>query len=467
MRVPIASLMATLLATSGALADWSNIGGNERTNGLVAAIGPSAATEIWSRTNLPSLISWTPIVEGDRIFVVRQTQAQNPVVGPGDSIVRCLSMSTGASLWNFDCPFTAGDWTTVVYGAKDGRVFVGRGGNGSSVLAPIYCLNAATGAVLWVSAFEIATGSYDGVVFMDDGDPIFTSHLEVRRVDAVTGTTVWATPRSCSVSGSCGPTRDGDAIYVDEVGPSGQVISRFSGSTGQKLYSSPVLPGFLTQNSPLCAPGGLIFYLRTQNNAAVDRFYALRDTGTGIEILWSQPARYEFNARHAITPDGGVTMISPAGNLEVRDQLTGALRHQSAMSVVPSGGFLSSMTIVDQLGRIYHSNGGGGNPGDIRVFDPSLQLQWSLSVPGLNQGGPVITADGSLLVANTSAIRRYWTAPPCAPADLNCDGTVNAADLTILLSAWGPCGKGACPADIDGDGTVGGPDITALLSAWG
>jgi len=466
MKLPMSTLAAAI--ASSAVADWSNLGGNERANGLVAVIGPTAATEIWSRTNLPSLIAWSPFVDGDRIFTVRQTQAQNPVVGPGDSIVRCLSLSTGASLWSFDCPFSTGDWTTVVYGAKNGRVFVGRGGNGSSAFAPIHCLDAATGSVLWVSSFEIATGSYDGVVFMDDGDPVFTSHLELRRVDAETGNTVWTTPRSCSVSGSCGPARDGDAIYVDEVGQGGQVLTRYSGSTGQKLYSSPVMPGFLNQNSPLCAPGGMIFYLRTQNSPTVDRFFALRDTGSAIEILWSQPARYEFNARHAVTPDGGVTMVSPQGRLEVRDQLTGALRFQSSMSVVPAGGFLSSMTSVDQTGRIFHSGGGGGNPADIRVFGPDLQLQWSIpAIAGLNQGGPVLAADGSMLVANTTAIRRYWTAPPCAPADLNCDGSVNAADIAALLSAWGACGKGDCRADIDGDGSVGAADITVLLSAWG
>ena len=48
--------------------------------------------------------------------------------------------------------------------------------------------------------------------------------------------------------------------------------------------------------------------------------------------------------------------------------------------------------------------------------------------------------------------------------DLNGDGTVNGADLTILLAAWG---DGGGPADLNGDGTVNGADLTVLLANWG
>ena len=48
------------------------------------------------------------------------------------------------------------------------------------------------------------------------------------------------------------------------------------------------------------------------------------------------------------------------------------------------------------------------------------------------------------------------------PGDLNGDGTVNAADLSNLLSNWGGAGSG----DINGDGTVDAADLAALLAAW-
>ncbi|MFM7133355.1 MAG: hypothetical protein ACKO0W_03460, partial [Planctomycetota bacterium] len=55
--------------------------------------------------------------------------------------------------------------------------------------------------------------------------------------------------------------------------------------------------------------------------------------------------------------------------------------------------------------------------------------------------------------------------PPAngVPGDLNGDGVVNAADLSILLGAWGTSG----PGDLDGDGVVSASDLAILLASWG
>ena len=60
---------------------------------------------------------------------------------------------------------------------------------------------------------------------------------------------------------------------------------------------------------------------------------------------------------------------------------------------------------------------------------------------------------------------QYWngTLTSCA-GDIDLNGNIDAADLTMLLSMWGTANPAA---DIDGDGIVDAPDLTALLSAWG
>ena len=53
--------------------------------------------------------------------------------------------------------------------------------------------------------------------------------------------------------------------------------------------------------------------------------------------------------------------------------------------------------------------------------------------------------------------------PVTCEGDLNEDGFVDGADLTILLAAWDTNNP---VADLNGDGNVGGADLTILLAAW-
>lgn len=53
----------------------------------------------------------------------------------------------------------------------------------------------------------------------------------------------------------------------------------------------------------------------------------------------------------------------------------------------------------------------------------------------------------------------------CAMADLNETNAVDAADLALLLGAWGP--NPSHPADLNNDGSVNASDLALLLGAWG
>lgn len=132
-------------------------------------------------------------------------------------------------------------------------------------------------------------------------------------------------------------------------------------------------------------------------------------------------------------------------------------------------------------------------PADITV-SPGDRIRWVRTAGNHTvTSGASCTADGTyfdgvLTLASTSftwvvpasaagATIPYFCAPHCIfgmvgsitvhgaanPADLNGDGSVNAADLAILLNAWGAAGG---LGDIDGNGAVDAADISALLSAW-
>lgn len=73
----------------------------------------------------------------------------------------------------------------------------------------------------------------------------------------------------------------------------------------------------------------------------------------------------------------------------------------------------------------------------------------------------VTAACGSERVSNAVQLT---VLPPLCPADLDGSGDVGAADLSMLLAAWGSNGGAA---DLDGNGTVGASDLSQLLVAWG
>ncbi|MFO0829305.1 MAG: dockerin type I repeat-containing protein [Phycisphaerales bacterium] len=100
-----------------------------------------------------------------------------------------------------------------------------------------------------------------------------------------------------------------------------------------------------------------------------------------------------------------------------------------------------------------------GGLGNISTADANFS-------DGLTWGGIVnvyhgLTPTSEYTIVSGSGID--WSGPggPPNPADLNGDGAVNAADLAILLGAWGtPAG------DVNGDGTTDAMDLSILLGAW-
>lgn len=80
----------------------------------------------------------------------------------------------------------------------------------------------------------------------------------------------------------------------------------------------------------------------------------------------------------------------------------------------------------------------------------------------------VIAPDGHLY-AGSAGHGLYRSVVPVVSvctADLDQSGTVNGADLGMLLASWGPVAPGAA-ADINHDGAVDGQDLGVLLGMWG
>jgi outer membrane protein assembly factor BamB len=477
-----AAILGGLQIQSAALADWSNAGGNVSRNGQSPYSGPESATPLWpAGTPIPSaIISYQPIIEGNRVFMVRQN-AFIPNNVPNDSPIVCKDLHTGATLWTVNIPFNSGEWTTWVGGAKNGRVYAARGGNGGSSSGKLHCLDAATGAFLWPTGSQalVNAGSYDGMSFAPNGDPIVAGHTMIWRINQSDGTTMWSVPRLCSVSGNCGPAVFGDAIYVVDAAVGGHVLKRFNINTGAFQYASPLMPGFTIQNSPMVGPDGTIYVARVQNNVNVDFFYSFHDDGAAITENWKVAARWTTSSEFTVGPDGTIYMIAPGNVVSRRDPKTGAEIDASLPIALdaPNGNFTPRMA-SDEQGRIYMSNG-QFNSGRVYCFSADLVELWSVPVPSINIGTPAIGANGILIVAGVGTnVKAYDTPDPVScVADIaplpKGNGAVDVDDLLVVINTWGTCPNCeliVCQADIAPDGgdcEVNVDDLLEVINGWG
>lgn len=410
------AILVGLTRSDAPASDWTNSGGNEGRYGLSSSAGPTSANQIWSGGR-SSLIAWLPVTEGNRVFMVRQPRW--PDQQPDDAFIVAMDVATGGELWAVVLPYHTGDWIPWIAGVKNGKVYASRSGNGASVRAKMYALDAATGAIIWESRDMQDAGAYDGVVFASNGDPIVASFRDIWRFNGADGTTTWHAQRTGSVSGSCGGALFGGAFYVADAAVGGQIIVRYDASTGARLYETPVMAGFTLQNTPMVGPDGTVYLNRAQNNPSVDFYYAFRDDGTQFIEKWRIAGNGGAFSEYGIGPDGTVYLVLPGPKLSRCDPETGAILNQTATL----SGFTATRLAIDAAGKVFFSNC-AFTTGRVYSFDADLTPRWDVAVRNINIGGPSLSGDGTLIVCGTETdVRAYRTSDPADVADLSPAGT--------------------------------------------
>lgn len=449
-----------LLCVAAAVAsgqNWSNAGGNAQRNGMTDELGPDAPTVLWSG-GLTSIIAWQPVIEGRRMYVVRQNGFP-PEPNSNESPIISFDLDTGVELFRINIPFVAGDWTTWIAGVKDGRLYAARSGNGATSIAPLRCYDSTTGDLLWVSDATITSGIADGVVFAPDGDPVVADYQNITRFDAITGDTVWRVGRSCSVTGNCGGALSDTAVFVNDIAAGGHVIKKFDLETGAFLYQSTLMPGFLTQNTPMVGPDGSVYMNRTQNDPVVDFFYAFEDTGSALVERWSVPSNWTVSDELGIGPDGSVYYIAPGAMLTRLDPATGAVVDQ-VDTPLDNDGSLQPRMAIDRDGRVFIINGRFAI-GRLYSFDADLTERWSVPVRNVNIGGPAMGPDGTLVVAGVDNVTAFRT--DRCPADFIVDGVLNFFDVQEFLALFSAADMAA---DFNNDMVLNFFDIQDFLNAF-
>ncbi len=214
------------------------------------------------------------------------------------------------------------------------------------------------------------------------------------------------------------------------------------------------------------------------------------DPGQPFEI-WGVGFRYGFNA-FAFGETGPYVPGDPIGQ---------NIKTAHAASFDGEGMLIDvSTSVVEQFDPVPWAIGtvDGLTPGDVVPQDSTVTFELNVDDPAIREYLQVSLTQGLLPLMVTSLnfvepmagdFPSYYTKENLAvklglangaqlavdviivdepfpePEDLNNDGVVDAADLALLLAAWGDCG--GCPEDLDMDGFVDAADLALLLAAWG
>ena len=145
--------------------------------------------------------------------------------------------------------------------------------------------------------------------------------------------------------------------------------------------------------------------------------------------------------------------------------------HTQVIGLDPDGWTTTQLTGSDEFAWFIYGRLPQGAPGQgpDNPLDQVLIGQYTVANPGADGG-----VFGQMFVfgrhTNAAGVVETFTITGVIPGpDINDDGQVNSADLTLLVKSWGDCpGQPEfCSADFDLDSKVAVPDLLTLLWAWG
>lgn len=309
-----------------------------------------------------------------------------------------------------------------------------------------------------------ASGHGGGIYILDNSSPRITE-CQFHENSAS-----WGGAITCTVS--CHPV-------IEDCGFTGNDVANVGGAVYIRSSSDPTFTNCTFVNN-------LQVGNPTSGGAAVTIYGSGNGGGPCYPVLTA--CRFDRNDAQAY---GGAVHAAYSGNVTLIDcalvnniaGLNGGAVACLGHAKAPTSVLLSGCQIE---GNIALASGGGVDSRTATVAIENCTITQNLSGPATGSGGgcrfelsEASSILDSVICANTpdqvagsfqddggNSIQAEC--PGECIADINDDGIVDGADLTLVLGEWGDCPtEGECPADLTGDGIVDGADLTIVLGAWG
>ena len=290
--------------------------------------------------------------------------------------------------------------------------------------------NDGTGDALYVSGrFAIGDGTVAQQIAKWDGqhwEPIAQlSHLD------------WISPIIVFDDGT-GPALYAAGTFSSIGGVAAANIAKWNGQAWSPLAEGASFVGAVTNlaKKKSCLSGPVLY---AQGNSGLSDNWVSAWNGT----TWSKPAEIGQGIVHEI--------YAPNGDNEVL--------FLGCQFLQGDGGSIHGIAAWD--GTTLHPVDGGMGQGGTYESGAYCFLQAgpeSLYVGGAFNGVNDINATdlASLTVCTDGS----------AIADANSDGCINAADLQIVIAAWGTCPSQPCQGDLNGSSAVDVDDLLLIINHW-
>ncbi|HMN95270.1 MAG TPA: hypothetical protein PKC43_03540 [Phycisphaerales bacterium] len=341
--------------------------------------------------------------------------------------------------------------------------------------------------------FSFAHGiSGDGTTVVGFGDGFTAGSQQAFRWTQATGMvglgdlpggSFWSVARATSGNGSVVVGYSSSA----NSGPNNFEAFRWTASAG--MVGLGDLPGGIFESKAYaCSADGNVIVGTGWGTMALGREAFRWTPGAGMIGLGSLPGGARSEA-FGVSADGTVvvgTSQSAQGRQAFRWTAQGGM---AGLGDLPGGSFDSAALAASGDGSVIVGRGKTAQGDRAFVWRPQQGMQ-DLRTFVISQGlaivqgwtfaeATAISADGRTIGGwgrNAAGQTRGWMILNFPDPiniglpnpDFNNDARVDAADVGLLLAAWGPCfGDGECPCDLNGDGIVDGQDLAELLGAWG
>ncbi len=304
------------------------------------------------------------------------------------------------------------------------------------------------------------------------------------------------------------PLGDGTTTGGESTGGArSQSLTSYWGKTLRIDVNGDDFPGDANRNYAIPADNPFVgmgvfdeiwsFGLRNPFRASFDRLtgeFWIADVGlTQFEEINVEPAGHAGGRNYGWNCAEG-TLCTTNSNCDcTTSDLTGPVHvyPRSSSCSITGGSVYRGCAIEGLEGRYFYSDWCSGRVWSLAwdgmsvsdVIEHTAELNDNGGVPSMDQVTSITEDPFGELYISTEQGRVFKILPAAGivdtngngiadaceagnPADFDGSGSVDSADLAVLLAAWGPC-AGACQADIDGDGEVGSSDLAVLLAAWG